>query len=70
LIIYQKMKKIRAGQEDNKTIYLPLDDLELDLGNMTAKNLGNPQLVYKLIKGIYNVRTRGERSMKGLDPIF
>lgn len=70
LIIYQRMKKIRQGQESDPNILLPLMNFEVDVKEMTAIKDFNPNEKYTLAKADKNVRLRGAECAKNYDEMF
>lgn len=70
LIIYQRLKKIRQGQEKDPLILLPLENFEVNVNDMTAIKDFNPHEKYRLIKADKNVRKRNTECAKNYDEMF
>lgn len=69
--MYQKIKKIKAGKEKDKTLILPFDNFLIDCDKMTAIDITVEQgEEYRVIRAKSDIRLRGDNSMKGSEPIF
>lgn len=56
LILYQRMKKIRQGQERNPQVLLPIDNFEVNVNDFSVVKDFDVNSKYRLVKADKNVR--------------